>query len=137
MLARILVVPLMALGAFAVVPSANALAEPHVPCYPDFSGGTVCVIGEDTDCFLLVSYNPDRHHPQWPAHVSPVYCRDGDARPQMTPCLPGYQPTPDVYCWSEYPEDPGPHPWEAEPRDWDVWDCIPWDDGYDEPCNLP
>lgn len=91
MLVRVLLSTLVAcLTALAFVPSVSAIPEPHLPCYPDFFGGTVCVVGkEPSPCFAIVAYNPDTRHPGYPLTVSPVYCRgdDGGAE-QMTPCLP-------------------------------------------------
>ena len=101
---RILFAGLALAGLAALAPPVAAFPEPHLPCYPDFYGGTVCVVGEEpAPCFTIVSYNPDDRHPQHPVHVSPVYCRDGDARTQVTPCLPGYLDLADPYCWTDYP----------------------------------
>jgi hypothetical protein len=79
-----------ALAALAFVPPAGAIPEPQVPCYPDFYGGTVCVLGEEpAPCFAIVAYNPDPRHPAYPVGVSPVSCREADGgATQMTPCLP-------------------------------------------------
>ena len=78
-----------ALAALAFVPSASAINDPQVPCYPDFHGGTVCVVGEEpAPCFFIVAHNPDPRHPYHPLSVTPVYCREDDgSRTQMTPCL--------------------------------------------------
>lgn len=78
----------LATAALALAPSVGAIPEPQVPCYPDFYGGTVCVVGEEpAPCFVLVAYNPDPRHPFYPVAVTPVYCRGEDGeRDQVTPC---------------------------------------------------
>lgn len=87
---RILLAAAVALAALAAVPPASAIGDPQVPCYPDFFGGTVCVVGEEpAPCFAIVAVNPDPRHPAYPVGVSPVYCREADGRAtQVTPCLP-------------------------------------------------